>query len=324
LSEHTTDKGDTAFSVSPPIETEQDLNLGDVSEKDKVWDKHRANSDRVSDHYRQSHYNRYSQRIDQCSLLLDFKLAPDVTEGVLKLKLSAAKFCRVRHCPVCQWRRSMMWKAKAYQFLPKVVADFPKHRWLFLTLTVKNCPITELRKTLSCMNKSFTRLTQLKVFPADGWIKSVEVTKGRDGNAHPHLHCLLMVPPSYFSGQDYLSQQRWAELWQQSARLDYQPICHIKAIAKKHNPQVLVPEILKYQVKESDLVADREWFLELTKQLHKTRAVAVGGVLKHYMNELEKEPENLIGEDDELTPDEGHLYFGWKKVKKKYKFVGER
>ena len=324
MSEHTTDKGDIASSLSPPNEAEQDVNLSDVSEKDKVWDKHRANSDRVSDHYRKSRYNGYSQRIDQCSLLLDFKLTPDAQEGVLKLKLSAAKFCRVRHCPVCQWRRSMMWKAKAYQFLPKVVADFPKHRWLFLTLTVKNCPITELRETLSWMNKSFTRLTQLKVFPADGWIKSVEVTRGRDSNAHPHLHCLLIVPPSYFSGQDYLSQQRWAELWQQSARLDYQPICHIKAIAKKHNPQVLIPEILKYQVKESDLVADREWFLELTRQLHKTRAVAVGGVLRHYMNELEKEPEDLIGKDDELAPDEGHLYFGWKKTKKKYKFVGER
>jgi hypothetical protein len=29
--------------------------------------------------------------------------------------LSASRFCRVRTCPVCQWRRSLMWKAKAYQ-----------------------------------------------------------------------------------------------------------------------------------------------------------------------------------------------------------------
>jgi len=34
----------------------------------------------------------------------------------------------------------------------------------FLTLTVKNCPIEDLRKTLDWMNKSFIRLTKLNKF----------------------------------------------------------------------------------------------------------------------------------------------------------------
>ncbi len=307
--------------VPPPSQNKQDVNLSDLSEKDKPWDKHRANSDRVAGYYHGTKYNGYANRIDDCSKLLDFKLSPCYEDGVLKLKLIAAKFCRVRHCPVCQWRRSLMWKAKAYQFLPKVVHDYPKYRWLFLTLTVKNCPIHDLRATLNLMNKAFTRLTQLKRWPASGWIKSTEVTKGKDGNAHPHFHCLLMVPPSYFSGQDYLSQNAWVELWEKSARLDYKPVCHVRAIAKHHDPKVLIPEILKYQVKESDLVSDRAWFLELTKQLHKTRAVAVGGVLREYMKELEQEPDDLIGEDNESSPDEGHLSFSWRTEKKKYKLV---
>jgi hypothetical protein len=97
---------------------------------------------------------------------------------------------------------------------------------------------------------------------------------------------------------------------------------HVKAIAKHNDPQVIVPEILKYQVKESDLVFDREWFLELTKQLHKTRAVAVGGVLRGYMKELEQEPEDLIGESEEPEQvDEGSLYFGWKRQQKRYRMV---
>ncbi|WNN88804.1 protein rep [Gloeocapsopsis dulcis] len=149
---------------------------------------------------------------------MDFRLVLEASDGEYKLKLAASRFCRVRHCPVCQWRRSLMWKAKAYQALPKVKQDYPKYRWLFLTLTVKNCPIYELQKTLDWMNKSFVRLTKLKDFPAIGWIKSVEVTRGKDGNAHPHIHCLLMVAPSYF-GLNYLSQERWVELWQKSARL---------------------------------------------------------------------------------------------------------
>jgi plasmid rolling circle replication initiator protein Rep len=315
------DRGDAVSSVSPPVEIDQGLDLSDVSEKDKVWDKHRANSDRTSGYYKDSRYSRYAKRIDDCSQLLDFKLTPDSGQGLLKLKLSSAKFCRVRHCPVCQWRRSLAWKAKAYQALPKVVNDFPKHRWLFLTLTVKNCSIDNLKETLAWMNRSFTRLTQLKIWPADGWIKSTEVTRAKNGTAHPHFHCLIMVPPSYFSGQDYLSQDHWSDLWQQCTRLKYKPICHIKAIAKSHNPCSIIPEILKYQVKESDLVADRDWFLELTRQLHKTRAVAVGGVLRSYMKKLEQEPDDLIGKDESDDLDEGHLYFGWKREKKKYKLI---
>ena len=113
----------------------------------------------------------------------------------------------------------------------------------------------------------------------------------------------------------------WVEMWRSSARLDYNPQTHVRAIAKHQNPTSIIPEILKYQVKESDLVANREWFLELTKQLHKTRAVAVGGVLRGYMSELEREPEDLIGNTNEGEVDEGHLYFGWKQKQKKYKLV---
>ena len=320
---------DDCFAVIVPSNSESlqhtdEPGLADLSERDQVWDKHRANADKVSNHYRNSeNFDQYGKRIDFCSQLLDFRLVPEPDEGILKLKLSASRFCRVRTCPVCQWRRSLMWKAKAYQVLPKVVKDFPKHRWLFLTFTVKNCPIEKLRSTLTHLNKSFVRLTKLKDWPADGWIKSVEVTRGRDGNAHPHLHALLMVPASYF-GVAYVSQARWVEMWRSSAKLDYNPQTHVRAIAKNHNPTEIVPEILKYQVKELDLVANREWFLELTKQLHKTRAVAVGGVLRGYMKELECEPEDLIGNTDEDEVDEGHLYFGWKRKQKKYKLISDQ
>jgi plasmid rolling circle replication initiator protein Rep len=325
LSDKASDESFSVFSLSPPSETEQvpeKPSLGDLSTRDKVWDKHKANSDTIAQHYSKSRYSKFSQRINICADLLEFRLAPDQLEGVYKLKLSGARFCRVRHCPVCQWRRSLMWKAKAYKMLPQVTQDCPKHRWLFLTLTVRNCPIQKLRETLEWMNKSFTRLSQLKTWPGEGWIKSTEVTRGKDGSAHPHFHILMMVPASYFSGQDYISQARWSELWQKCLRIDYKPVTHVRAIAKHNDPQVIVPEILKYQVKESDLGADREWFLQLTEQLHKTRAVAVGGVLRKYLKELEQEPEDLIGEDDDLEKvDEGLLYFGWKKQQRKYRLI---
>jgi hypothetical protein len=97
----------------------------------------------------------------------------------------------------------------------------------------------------------------------------------------------------------------------------------VQAVKKGQQPMQLVPELLKYCVKESDLVADREWFLELTRQLHKMKAVVVGGVLRQYLQELEKEPDDLVGKDEqgEGDVDEGHLYFGWRQKLKKYKLV---
>ncbi|NJM68539.1 MAG: protein rep [Acaryochloris sp. RU_4_1] len=298
--------------------------LSDLSKRDKPWDKHRGNADRVQGYYwSSSEFRDYAQRVSQCSQLLQFNLVPDKAAGELRLKLTNSRFCRVRHCPVCQWRRSLMWKAKAYKVLPKIVEKYPKHRWLFVTLTVKNCPITELRATLQHMNQSFKRMTLRKLWPAEGWLKSVEVTRGRDGLAHPHFHCLLMVKPSYF-GTNYMKQDEWVELWRSCARLDYNPILDTRAVKRGKQPMQLIPELLKYCTKESDLVADQEWFLELTRQMHKLRCIATGGILKDYLRELEQEPDDLIhgDEDQERTEvDEGSLWFGWKRLEKKYRMV---
>ena len=300
-----------------------DLYLQDLSKRDKPWDRHRLNSDQVADYYREAKkFEQYATRIDFCSQLLDFKLV--LEEKELRLKLDSARFCRVRHCPVCQWRRSLMWKARAYRILPTVVEAYPNHRWLFLTLTVRNCIVTELRDTLQWMNQSWRRMMQRKKFPAIGWIRSTEVTRDKDGLAHPHFHCLLLIKPGYFGGRSYIKQKDWVKLWRSCLRVDYDPVVDIRAVRRENSPVELIPEILKYCVKESDLVADREWFIELTKQMHKMRTVATGGVLKKYLKQLEEEPEDLIGRDENKTEeeiDEGHLFFGWESKVKKYKMI---
>ncbi len=295
--------------------------LSELSPRDRSWDKHRHSADLVADLYRGNiAFDTYAQRMDSCAQILDFKLVPDLDLGELQLKLSAAHFCRVPQCPVCQSRRSLMWKARALRALPLVVKDYPKHRWLFLTLTQKNCSVKELRETVLEMNKSFARLTKLKQWSAEGWIKSLEVTRGQDGSAHPHFHCLLMVPSVYFTC-NYISYQEWCDLWQRAARLDYKPQVHVRAVAKDRDPTILIPEILKYSVKESDLYKSKKFLLGITEQLYKIRRISVGGVLRSYMKKLEEEPEDLIGKDEENENevDEGHLYFEWKFREKKYR-----
>ena len=316
-------EGVVAYSVasSPDDVTTTNPALSDLSPGDKPWDKHRSFADRVQGHYAGSKFQDYANRVQDCSQLLGFGLTMGDSD-VAKLKLRTAKFCRVRHCPVCQWRRSLMWKAKAYKVLPKIIESYPKHRWLFLTLTIKNIDITTLKETLKAMNSGFRRMAKLKGFPAIGWLRSTEVTRGRDGSAHPHFHCLLLVPSSYF-GVNYVKQSEWVEMWRKSMRLDYNPILDVQAVKNGGTPMDLVPELLKYCTKESDLISDRQWFLELTQQMHKMRAIATGGVLKEYLRELEEDPEDLIGDGDEdqLSDDSAQIFFGWKKKEKKYRLV---
>ncbi|NEO24880.1 protein rep [Moorena sp. SIO4A5] len=300
--------------------------LSDLSERDKPWDKHRSESDKIEGHYRDTEFERYSERIHFCSEFLDFILAPK-ENGEMKLKLQSARFCRVRTCMVCCWRKSLRWKAKTYQALPLFIEDYPAYRFLFLTLTVKNCEIWELRQTLIWMNKSFTRLSRLKAFPGEGWIKSVEVTRGRRGDAHPHFHILLGVKASYF-GRNYLSQKKWCEMWQKSLRCDYQPILDVQALKSKDSLIGLIAEVVKYQTKPSTFThlqgeQDKEWFLEYTRQIHGTKAISVGGVFREYFKSLEQEPEDLIGHDEEseTSTDDTHLMFEWKRGEKKYRLT---
>jgi plasmid rolling circle replication initiator protein Rep len=304
-----------------PETSNQQPTLSDLSPGDKPWDKHRSFTDAVEALYRGSDFQDYADRMHFCSEFLKFGLVSG-EDDALELKLRSARFCRVRHCPVCQWRRSLMWKAKAYKVLPRIIEQHPKHRWLFLTLTQKNVPIQDLRRALTDMNRAFQRLSQLKAFPAIGWLRSTEVTRGRDGKAHPHFHCLLIVPPGYFSGKNYLKQSDWVDMWRKALKLDYNPVLDVQAVKQGSQPMELVPELLKYCTKESDLVSDREWFLELTRQMNKMRSIATGGVLKQYLRELEDEPEDLIGSNEnQERDDEASLYFGWKRREKKYRMV---
>ena len=312
------------FRIADPSDksNHQAPSLVELSPRDKPWDVHRAESDQIANNYRGSEFKRYAERMDDCAQFLAFGLIPNPDEGAYHLKLRTARFCRVRTCMVCAWRRSLMYKARAFKALPKVLADFPKARFLFVTLTLKNCPVSELRSSILDLNKSYARLAKLKDFPSLGYIKTVEVTRGRRGNAHPHLHVLMMVKPSYFS-YGYVRKKEWCAWWKRAAKVDYTPIIDIQAIKAKDSPLGLLAEVVKYQTKPNDLIfSDRDWFLEYTRQIHRTNAFALGGVFKNYFKELEKKEtieEMICGNDkNQDSVDEGEMFFLWQRFEKKY------
>ncbi|MGD7042886.1 protein rep, partial [Klebsiella pneumoniae] len=124
-------------------------------------------------------FERYGARMASCGGLLRVGWSTLKETGDTRLWLREAHLCRVRLCPVCQWSRSLMWQARFYQSLPRIVADYADSRWMFLTLSVRNCAIDELGETLSRMKTAFQRLKERKEFrPVQGWIRTTVVTRG--------------------------------------------------------------------------------------------------------------------------------------------------
>lgn len=231
-------------------------------------DHHRKKADEVANLFLKSGLGRYRDRVQNCAFYID---------------PSTPFFCRVRHCPICQWRRSQKFIARALDRIPAVIDLYPKHRWIFMTLTVKNCPVDNLRAVLSHLTDSFARLTKQQEWNRiKGWIKTVEVARGLDGSAHPHIHCLALASSSM-----YLSKAKLAALWGKCLRSDYSPIVHSSRISKCEDDNELLVKIvgcLKYQTKESDMVKDIKWFAEMTKQVNKMHGISFGGCIKSSMS----------------------------------------
>ena len=74
------------------------------------------------------------------------------------LKLHKAEFCRHRLCPTCNWRKSLKLFSQMKEVSARLLQDFPGARYLFLTLTVKNCSGAELAQTIDKMNFGFKLL----------------------------------------------------------------------------------------------------------------------------------------------------------------------
>jgi hypothetical protein len=127
-----------------------------------------------------------------------------------------------------------------------------------------------------------------------------------------------MVERSYFSKKNYLSKAKWSQTWQNALKCDYAPIVDISAIDCSENPEVLIPEILKYQTKPTDLVGSRDWLVGLTEQLHGTRAIAIGGALQEYLSEVGREPACLADGSEEGEGNGTELRFCWDACERDY------
>ena len=178
-----------------------------------------------------------AKRIGNCASVLGLEIA-DVDDSHLETRLRAHRPCNARLCPWCEWRRTKAWRARLIGGLEALEVEKPKLVPIFLTLTVRNPLLTDLRSTIREMNAAWNRMRQRAFFPTDLWFKRTEITVGalphQPVMAHPHIHGLLMVPPSYFS-RNYVSQVTWQQEWMTALRADYAPVVDIRRATGKKN-----------------------------------------------------------------------------------------
>lgn len=133
-----------------------------------------------------------------------------------------------------------------------------EYRFLFLTLTVKNCTGEELSKEIDKIFNSLKLLFQRKEVKSIviGHFRGLEITYNKDSDTyHPHFHIILMVNKSYFKKSDrYLTQKDWTNLWKDCLKVDYTPIVNVKAFktASKEQTRKSICEVAKYTVKDND------------------------------------------------------------------------
>ena len=262
-----------------------------------------------------------SEKIKQCGNYLEFIFKEHQITKDTKKKLANANFCKNRFCPVCSWRRVRNITGQLKDAF-SVIQEKEKVATLFLTLTVTNPDVKDLKSTIAKMNKSFNEMTRTKPFKNAvlGYFKSIELLgdKTPKGQAHPHFHILLIVKESYFKKSDYLNKAQWTEMWKKALGVEYTPVVYVSRIKSKNENfsdiDSAIIETVKYSVKHSDLCKrSNEDFYYLYTQTKSMRFISAGGILKEHLNliKIDEDLINLKKENEALWIEIARLIYTW-------------
>lgn len=255
-----------------------------------------------------------SERIRVCGSMLNFLKERNIVSEEIRRRLVKANFCKYRFCPMCQWRMARKVCREVLGRLRTIEEQHNGVALLFLTLTIKNEPLTELNRTVKLLSKAFYRMQQSKQYKdvVYGSIRAIEFLGDNTeaGECHPHFHCLLVVPKSYFTSHSYINFEEWTSLWQRSLRVDYRPIINVQRVKAKGKMSAIVAaalEVVKYSVTSSDLEKlSKEDFQELDRQTRNIRQYNYSGELK------DAEPTFDDIEDENLWELLEEEYYQWK------------
>lgn len=296
------------------VRISQDDVLKDIdgSGKERPWALHKAEAMVLAQGYKWAMKGAKGARVQNCADSLQFEIDQSGA-----LRLAAAKFCRVRLCPICQWRRSLKTFSQVQQVVSylaarRTAAHHKPYEYIMLTVTVPNVDGIDLSNELDLIHRGWQRIMQRKNVAriAKGWVRATEVTYNAAADTwHPHIHAVIAVNPSYFNDpRVYISQPEWLEYWRDAMRCP--SITQVDIRRTYGNPEKACAEISKYACKPSDYVdaSDLDKMAYLLDTLDETlthrRFLAWGGAMKeaHKVLELDDaENGDLIHIGDDLN-----------------------
>lgn len=217
------------------------------------------------------------ERIQDCGTFLEFL----GDKNLENFKLSGANFCGNRFCPQCNYNRSRKLGLEL-SLIVKYIQDKFGYNFLFLTLTAPNVTSQDLESELKSYYESFKKLFKRKEIKAIslGYIRKFEITYNSSrGDYHPHYHVLIAVKSSYFKSRNYISRNRWLELWQLSKRDVSITQVDIRRVDEKNLVSSML-ELSKYLSKDSDYLYSQEVFEVFYKNLKGKRYISFSGIFK--------------------------------------------
>lgn len=263
-------------------------------------------------------------KMSECASWLEFKFFPESGQKTL----NRTNFCRQRICPMCDWRRSLKIYGQTSQIMD--VLQSMGYRFLFATMSSKNCEATQMRQEIKRLFDGFTAL--LRMGPINksihGAMRFLEVThnidkKNKAYNTYNfHIHAILVVKPSYFRGGKYIKQSQWLSKWRKAIKVDYDPHFDIRAVKKGDSGAVR--EVSKYATKPHELLSDGDpdlmesgiWHIK--DALEGRRLVSYTGIMRKIKSQLnldDVENGDLIHVDGqtELNEELEHVLvrYGW-------------
>lgn len=295
------------------------------------WAAHKVRTVGVAEMY-QNVDPKKSVRMSVCGDLLGF------LEDEGKKKLVKANLCKLRLCPMCQWRRTKKVFAQMSQII-NYINVHKKCRYIFVTLTIRNCEGDELGAKLDAISKGWKRLQKYPEFNMkrkgsliQGWYRSMEVTHNVEpGNLwfdtyHPHIHAIFAVSPHYFNRKNpyYCTFKRLQEIWAQAMELDYLPDVSINAISEQKPEAVTkaIAEIGKYSVKSNDYVIPDHWDFSvntlktLDRELRGRRFISFGGIFRTvhkllHLDDMEMGDLVELAEQEVKTENDNIVWYAW-------------
>lgn len=268
-------------------------------------------------------YASRKTKVYQCGATLVFNRLHDGS-----LRLHQAFFCKDKLCPLCSWRRSRLVFGQVNKIMNEV--EFDKYDFQFLTLTIKNPELLELKAGTDLLLAGWNRLTQRKFFKDNtvGYFRSLEIKKAKNkSDWHPHIHALIIVPKGSVKLIDRRNKPKLISEWQKAIRSDYAPSVDCRAAYDQKGIGIAatVAEAAKYSVKTDTIIIDGEdWQTDqnvsvIAPALYKRRLISYGGLLADIKKRLKLEDDeehDLIKvdndeEDDVLHPAVAREVYTW-------------